>query len=600
VLLGSTALKVEAVAPGSRLGQLATNTLDALDELKEHSSLLMKAHREALVLEPQRGAKMEEMDGFADELIEKVRALKMPHEVVEGIWAQAMAVNDYLITRDEGEVSAFATHKKVVEGSPNYSLIRSEHSAINRTGADCIALQREYVETVRRTRVAMENVDRVSAKIAGILDTMADEAVDQMNLSIQETAKEYARSRTFLIIIIGVAFVGSVTLGWLITRPITGAIAACVKTAEQVAEGDLNVRIEATSGDETGRLLEAMKTMVGKLRGMADTAVQISQGDLTVGVKPSSERDVFGNAFKDMVVKLRETVGEVQSASSSLTAASSQVSSTSQTVSQGTSEQAAGVEETTSSLEQMGASITQNAESSREMEKMAVKGAVDAEESCKAVGETVEAMKSIAQRISIIEEIAYQTNLLALNAAIEAARAGEHGKGFAVVATEVRKLAERSQGAASEISELSSSSVGVAERSGQLLKELVPAIRKTVDMVQDVAAASNEQSAGATQINKALGQVDTVTQRNASASEELASTAEEMASQAESLNQLMAFFRVNGDARRHGKAALQAAHAAQPVTHPAQWQTEAGGGESDEAGSQGAQALESSNDFESF
>jgi methyl-accepting chemotaxis protein len=197
----------------------------------------------------------------------------------------------------------------------------------------------------------------------------------------------------------------------------------------------------------------------------------------------------------------------------------------------------------------MSASITQNAENSRQTEQMAAKGARDAQESGKAVTQTVEAMKSIADKISIVGEIAYQTNLLALNAAIEAARAGEHGKGFAVVATEVRKLAERSQTAAKEISELARSSVGLAERTGQLLTELVPSIRKTAELVQEVTAASAEQSSGVSQLNKAMGQVDQVTQRNASASEELSSTSEEMAAQAAALKEQVAYFQLPGDGR---------------------------------------------------
>jgi methyl-accepting chemotaxis protein len=200
----------------------------------------------------------------------------------------------------------------------------------------------------------------------------------------------------------------------------------------------------------------------------------------------------------------------------------------------------------------MNASISQNSDHSRQVEQAAVKGALAAEESGKAVKETVTAMKQIAAKTSVIEEIAYQTNLLALNAAIEAARAGDQGRGFAVVAVEVRKLAERSQLAAQEIGGLAENSVSVAERSGQLLTDLVPSIQKTAELVQDVAAASVEQSGGVTEINKAMAHVDSVTQRNASSAEELSSTAEELAAQSEQLQQLMTFFRVAGEQASHG------------------------------------------------
>ena len=215
-------------------------------------------------------------------------------------------------------------------------------------------------------------------------------------------------------------------------------------------------------------------------------------------------------------------------------------------LSQGTSEQAAAVEETTSSLEEMSATIEQNADNSRKMQEMAISGATNAEQAGASVKDTTDAMTSIAQKISIIEEIAYQTNLLALNAAIEAARAGEHGRGFAVVASEVRKLAERSQTAAKEISDQASSSVEVADRSAELLYELVPSIRATTDLVKEVAAASGQQAAGVDQINKAMASVDETTQRAASGAEELSSTSEELASNAEALQDLVAYFRVNG------------------------------------------------------
>ncbi len=277
--------------------------------------------------------------------------------------------------------------------------------------------------------------------------------------------------------------------------------------------------------------------------GLRDIAC--GEGDLTKRIEHASRNEIGAMAqwFNEFADKLSLIIVQVREATNAVSAAATQVSSSAQDLSRGTSEQAASVEETTASLEEMHASITKNADNSRQMEQTALKGAHDVEESSKAVAESVDAMKTIAEKISIIEEIAYQTNLLALNAAIEAARAGEHGKGFAVVATEVRKLAERSQNAAQEINALTESSVRVAERSGELLKDLVPAIRKTAELVQDVATASKEQAAGVAQVNRAMIQVDQVTQRNASAAEELSSTAEEMASQADSLQQLMALFR---------------------------------------------------------
>jgi methyl-accepting chemotaxis protein len=386
-------------------------------------------------------------------------------------------------------------------------------------------------------------------------------------------ATNVKRTLAIMFTVMAAALLLTAFAGAVITRSITTPLAAAVKVAEQVAEGDLEARIDARGADETAQLLRAMQTMVASLKKMVAAAAAIAGGDLTVKVSPQSERDALGNALADMVSRLTATMSEIRSGAAGLSSASSQVSATSQTLSQGTSEQAASVEETTSSLEQMSASIRQNAENSRQTEQLAVSGSKEAEESGRTVKQTVVAMRSIAEKVSIIEEIAYQTNLLALNAAIEAARAGEHGRGFAVVATEVRKLAERSQSAAKEISGLSASSVGVAERSGQLLDELVPRIRKTADLVQEVSAASAEQSSGVAQINRAMSQVDQVTQRNASAAEELASTAEEMAAQAEALQQLVSHFRL----AVHEVAARPAIAAAPTVAHPAPVRTNGSG-----------------------
>jgi methyl-accepting chemotaxis protein len=290
------------------------------------------------------------------------------------------------------------------------------------------------------------------------------------------------------------------------------------------------------------RLLRRVVTPIVQLSAVARS---IAEGDLTrqVAVRGGDEIAELQEAMQAMAQNLARVLGEVRSGADSLLAASGQVSATSQTLSQGTGEQAASVQETTASLEQMSASIGQNAESSQATERMANEGSRDADESGRQVRETVEAMRRIAERIEVVEEIAYQTNLLALNAAIEAARAGEHGRGFAVVASEVRKLSEGAQKAAREIGELSGSSLAVAERSGEMIVKLVPAIRKTAALVQEVAAASREQKEGVAQISRAMSAVDQVTQRNASAAEELAATADQVAIQAEALQKLVAFFR---------------------------------------------------------
>ncbi len=320
-----------------------------------------------------------------------------------------------------------------------------------------------------------------------------------------------------------------VVLSFQVARLTASSLEHVVGIVEAMAQGDLTTEVRIDSADETGKVLRAMREMAGKLSTI---------------------------------------IGHVSAGAHTLASASSQLFSSATEMSHTTSQQASSVEETTASLQEMSASIAQNADNGRIMEQIAIKAARDAEQSGAAVGETVAAMKSIAERISIIEEIAFQTNLLALNAAIEAARAGEMGRGFAVVASEVRKLAERSQGAAKEIRNLAGSSVQVAERSGTLMQELVATTKKTSDLLQEVVAASSEQASGVSQINRAMSQLDQVTQRNAAAAEELSSTAEEMNSQASTLQEAISFFKVHGTNDSDVTSAPQPKAPARPSTKP--------------------------------
>lgn len=415
-----------------------------------------------------------------------------------------------------------------------------------------------------------------------------------------------------LLVIGAIAFVVTRSL----LKQLGGEPDFAAEVANKIARGDLSSKIEIKSGDSAS-LLASMRSMQDSLIGIVDEIKEIvadaNKGDFstkmnlagktgftkdlsellnqltetvdiafkdTIFVAEALERgdltkqvtrdyqgafDQVKQSLNNTVLKLAQTISDVNATTETLASATVQVSSTAQSLSQASSEQAASVEETSASIEQMSASIQQNTENAKVADGMSTEGSNKASDGGQAVNETVGAMKQIAKKIGIIDDIAYQTNLLALNAAIEAARAGEHGKGFAVVAAEVRKLAERSQIAAQEIGELAVNSVGMAEKAGKLLDEIVPATRKTADLIQEITAASEEQNTGVSQINSAMNQLSQTTQQNASASEELAATAEEMSSQAGNLQELMSFF----DLGEGGKRATRSKRAA-PTTHSKQ------------------------------
>ena len=446
---------------------------------------------------------------------------------------------------DSGGVARFSSQKQFLNRKlPDEIKARALHAAERIVRQTATAF--EIYQPQAATKACIEcHPNWKPGEIGGVVAVrFSTETVDTARADAAATLSGLQRAgfawMAGTIVVISGVFVllAVIVMRRLVARP----VAHLAKGLGRIATGDLSARAVVDSHDEIGALADVANAMAGALEAKAKLATTIGDGDLGHDVALASDADTLGRALQTMVANLRDVVDAVRHAAENVATGSEQLTGSAQHLSTGAAEQAASVEEVSATMEQATASIRQNTENSRRTEKLSAKAATDADAAGRSVGQTVKAMKEIAAKTSIVEEIARQTDLLALNAAIEAARAGEHGKGFAVVAAEVRKLAERSRVAAGEIGQLSVSSVTVAENTGRMLGQLVPDIQQTATLVREITASSEEQNSGAEQVNRALQELDKVIQRNSSSAEQMAAAAEELASQAEQLQAAIAFF----------------------------------------------------------
>ncbi|MGO7539531.1 methyl-accepting chemotaxis protein [Rhizobium ruizarguesonis] len=478
---------------------------------------------------------------------QKNALLEMDPEVARKDYQNsAKSLDDMVVFATGGQQLATA------EGKPTWDRLVELAKRFSE-GSNKVASIQESGDRAAAAALSSGEVRGLVMELEEVFETLVTLQQKSMAQADNDTETLYGSTRNLLIgIAVGASVIAFAAASW-IALGINSGLRKIMNVANAVATGDLNQKAEINSNDEIKDLVNTINVMTDNLRNTAEIANQIANGDLTVSPKPLSEKDMLGIALEQMVERLRGVVSDAAAAAENVSAGSQELSSSSEQVSQGATEQAASAEEASASMEQMAANIKQNADNAAQTEKIARQSAKDAEASGDAVTRAVQAMRTIAEKIGIVQEIARQTDLLALNAAVEAARAGEHGKGFAVVASEVRKLAERSQSAAAEISSMSGDTVKAAQEAGDMLGRLVPDIRKTAELVSEISAACREQDVGASQINEAIQQLDKVTQQNAGASEQMSATSEELATQAEELQASIAFFKVDTASNRQSR-----------------------------------------------
>ncbi len=491
------------------------------------------------------------VEEVSTDLLQAIRAQKnlilaSTKEEIERYDRQITEIRPQVTERlDKGEALAS------VEGKPKWVALRADWQHYT-------AEEDKVRDAIRRgaQQEAKEMSTGELRQIVGDAEKQVNELVDlqhkHMATATAGVADRYESSRLLLIGAVTISLAIAVAAALWIALNISRGLAGAIGLANAVAIGDLDQDVAVKSNDEIKDLVDALNRMTGALRATAKVADAIAGGDLTVEAKRLSDKDTLGMALERMLEKLRLVISEALNASENVSAGSQELSASAEELSQGATEQASSTEEASASMEEMAANIKQNADNASQTEKIARQSANDAQASGEAVGRAVDAMRTIAEKITIVQEIARQTDLLALNAAVEAARAGEHGRGFAVVASEVRKLAERSQSASAEISTLSSQTVKAAQDAGEMLTRLVPDIKKTADLVAEISAACREQDIGGNQVNQAIQQLDKVTQQNASASEQMSATSEELAAQAEQLQSSITYFRVENVAAGAG------------------------------------------------